>query len=139
MTETPKQERTQASGAASDCNDLLAADLHQTTDAAVWAREFVKLHGGDEELMLAWFSNAIMRGYDEAQSTGPDVRRLAWIAGELCDNIGDIDLHEEAAINMVVFGRDEPNQGDYAAAVRTAIDAAMQAANAEIEVRDDQS
>jgi hypothetical protein len=35
-------------------------------DARDWAKAFCKLHGGDEELMLAWFANALMRGYDEA-------------------------------------------------------------------------
>lgn len=37
-----------------------------TMDATVWAREFVARFGGDEELMRAWFANAIMAGYDEA-------------------------------------------------------------------------
>jgi hypothetical protein len=40
-----------------------------TMDAAVWAAEFVKLNpGADEGLMLSWFANAIMAGYDTAQS-----------------------------------------------------------------------
>lgn len=34
-------------------------------DAQDWAKAFVKLHGGDEGLMLAWFANALMRGFDE--------------------------------------------------------------------------
>lgn len=33
-----------------------------TTDASQWAAEFVRLHGGDEGLMLAWFANAIEHG-----------------------------------------------------------------------------
>lgn len=37
-----------------------------TTDASKWAAEFVRLHGGDEGLMLAWFANAIEHG------RGPD-------------------------------------------------------------------
>ena len=36
-------------------------------DARDWARAFVKLHGGDEELMLTWFANALMRGYNESR------------------------------------------------------------------------
>lgn len=34
-------------------------------DARDWAQAFVKLHGGDEELMIGWFANALMRGFDE--------------------------------------------------------------------------
>ena len=36
--------------------------LLNSTKADVWAAEFVRLHGGDEELMLAWFANAIEVG-----------------------------------------------------------------------------
>lgn len=35
-------------------------------DARKWAAEFVRIHGGDEGLMLAWFASAIMTGYDRA-------------------------------------------------------------------------
>lgn len=39
---------------------------HQSIDAAEWAAEFCRLFGGhDEGLMLGWFANAIMAGYDE--------------------------------------------------------------------------
>ncbi|KKM03543.1 hypothetical protein LCGC14_1773390 [marine sediment metagenome] len=41
-------------------------ELTQTMDASAWAEEFVRLHGGDEGLMLSWFANAIMCGYDHA-------------------------------------------------------------------------
>lgn len=34
-------------------------------DARDWAKAFCKMHGGDEDLMLTWFANALMRGYDE--------------------------------------------------------------------------
>jgi len=33
-----------------------------TTNALKWAEEFVRLHGGDTGLMLAWFANAIETG-----------------------------------------------------------------------------
>jgi len=39
-------------------------------DARDWAKAFVKLHGGDEELMTSWFANALMRGYDEQSRKG---------------------------------------------------------------------
>jgi len=42
---------------ASSQNDLLS-----TTDAQAWAQEFVRLHGGDDGLMLSWFANAIEAG-----------------------------------------------------------------------------
>jgi hypothetical protein len=45
-----------------DENDPVAAKLHGTTDAQVWAQEFVRLHGGDEGLMIGWFANAIETG-----------------------------------------------------------------------------
>lgn len=43
-------------------------------DAKVWAKEFMRLYDKnankcwiDESLMLAWFANSIMAGYDEAR------------------------------------------------------------------------
>lgn len=36
-------------------------------DALKWAKEFKRLYpDSDEELMLGWFANAIMTGYDKA-------------------------------------------------------------------------
>jgi len=38
-------------------------------DARDWAEAFCKRNPGvDEGLMIAWFANALMRGYDEAQA-----------------------------------------------------------------------
>ena len=40
-------------------------EVHQllnSTKADVWAAEFVRLHGGDEGLMMGWFANAIEVG-----------------------------------------------------------------------------
>lgn len=47
-------------------------NLNDTTDALVWAKEFMKTLENpdvelDEEMMLSWFANAIMAGYDEAR------------------------------------------------------------------------
>jgi len=39
-------------------------------DAMKWATEFVRMHGGDESLMLGWFANAIMAGYDRGHGAG---------------------------------------------------------------------
>lgn len=52
----------------SNLNDLL-----QTTDATKWAKGFVNLIENkpngfvDEGLMMAWFANAIMTGYDSGR------------------------------------------------------------------------
>ena len=47
-------------------------DRLDTMDAVRWAREFMRLFGQrlhevDESLMVGWFANAIMRGWDEAR------------------------------------------------------------------------
>ena len=41
-------------------------------DANRWASEFVSLHGGDHELMRAWFANALMCGWDNHYWTTPE-------------------------------------------------------------------
>ncbi|AXH68727.1 hypothetical protein SEA_SPARKLEGODDESS_9 [Streptomyces phage SparkleGoddess] len=44
-----------------------------TTDAQIWAKEFMKVWENEpidimnEDMMLGWFANAIMAGYDEAR------------------------------------------------------------------------
>ena len=43
--------------------------LHQSSDAVVWADAFMEIWGHrlneiDKELMIGWFANAIMAGYD---------------------------------------------------------------------------
>jgi hypothetical protein len=40
-------------------------------DARDWAEAFCKLNPSmDEGVMIAWFANALMRGYDHAKATG---------------------------------------------------------------------
>lgn len=55
--------------------DTTAAKLHSTMDAKVWTDEFMRLFSGhvcgpgeviDDGLMLGWFANAIMCGFDIA-------------------------------------------------------------------------
>lgn len=60
------------------------------------------------------------------RESAKDARRILFIR-DLMDGIGDIDFHEEATINASAFGRDEANDNDYIAAIRTAIDAAIAA------------
>lgn len=48
-------------------------ELLSTIDARVWAEHFVTRCGGDKDLMVAWFANAIMTGYDRGRA---DERRV---------------------------------------------------------------
>lgn len=53
-------------------DDNLGAKLHGTMDAQVWATEFCRLNNAaDHGMMLAWFANAIMAGYDHAKREAP--------------------------------------------------------------------
>lgn len=47
--------------------EQIQVDLQSTTDAMVWAEEFVRMHGGDVALMLTWFANAIEVGRSAGQ------------------------------------------------------------------------
>ena len=42
-------------------------NLHMTTDASIWAREFCKIFpdAPDEGTMIGWFANAMMAKADE--------------------------------------------------------------------------
>lgn len=45
-------------------------NLHGTTDAAIWAKEFCRLFpDANEGLMLGWFANAILAGVDSVHRT----------------------------------------------------------------------
>ena len=50
-------------------------NLQETFDAVVWAREFMWLYRKfgyepDEQMMITWFANAIMVGYDNGYRRG---------------------------------------------------------------------
>jgi hypothetical protein len=57
-------------------NEAEAKFNSQSMDAQVWAKEFMRIYTEqiakgnnlwiDEALMIGWFANAIMAGYDEA-------------------------------------------------------------------------
>lgn len=51
-------------------HEVRERELLSTTDAAFWAQEFVRVHGGDEGLMLAWFANAIEVGRSAGLDAG---------------------------------------------------------------------
>ena len=47
-------------------------------DARDWAAAFCKINPqADEEIMLTWFANALMRGYDEGFAQCKHVARMA--------------------------------------------------------------
>jgi len=48
--------------------------LNTDMDAARWASEFVKLHGGDENLMCVWFANTLMCGWINHYWTTPEYK-----------------------------------------------------------------
>jgi hypothetical protein len=55
---------------------LTSAELVQNFDARVWAAEFCRLNpGADYELMLSWFANAIMCGYDTHHFRSKEYKR----------------------------------------------------------------
>ena len=73
----------ETSGALELQKKVIKGDWPHTLDAQVWASKFKELFPeSDEGLMLGWFANAIMAGYDTAQ--GRQARELqelrAWKA-----------------------------------------------------------
>ena len=48
--------------------------LRNTTDASVWAKEYVRVHGGDEGLLITWFASTIMTGYDTGRRAEEKLR-----------------------------------------------------------------
>lgn len=48
-------------------DDLKDENGNMTMDGHRWAKEYCRMFpGNDEGLMIAWFCNAIMAGFDEA-------------------------------------------------------------------------
>ena len=52
-------------------------NLLQTTNATVWAKEFMRITNGsvDEEDMIGWFANAIMCGWDHHYWQTPEYKK----------------------------------------------------------------
>jgi hypothetical protein len=89
------------------------------TDYLALAERLTAYYAGEEDnAYVAMEAAAALR------DAHADKRRLLFVR-DMMDGIGDIDLHEEAAINASALGRDEPNDDDYLAAIRTAINAAL--------------
>lgn len=49
--------------------------LHTDMNAERWAKEFVQLNGGDEDLMRSWFANALMCGWDNHYWTTDEYKK----------------------------------------------------------------
>jgi hypothetical protein len=49
--------------------------LNTDMNAERWAKEFVELHGGDEDLMRSWFANALMCGWDNHYLTTDEYKK----------------------------------------------------------------
>lgn len=107
-------------------------DLHQTTDAVLWAKEFCriaeKLYPGnamiDEAWVTSWFANAFMTQYDEdrRRSEIPVADNLIRnrIYKALCD-VGDWDCNKMADAAMRVFQRLPKKEAHGGAALRTTL------------------
>jgi hypothetical protein len=54
-----------------------AKDPLHTMDPRAWAAGFMRITGGkaDEDVMLAWFSNAIMCGWDHHYWQSPEYKQ----------------------------------------------------------------
>lgn len=77
----------------------MSVNLQETMDAKVWAGEFMRIFGDrkhdiDADLMLGWFANAIMVGYDEANRRSADKTRgaLAILATSCMDEDDDCKI-----------------------------------------------
>lgn len=49
--------------------EIKEVNLHETMDAMVWTKEFMKRvpnSGVNEGILIGWFANAIMTGFDHA-------------------------------------------------------------------------
>ena len=53
-------------------------NLRETMDARVWASEFMRITGGkaDEEIMISWFANSIMCGWDHHYWQSDEYKQL---------------------------------------------------------------
>jgi len=114
-------------------------DLHGTSDARVWAHEFMRCVGNqplDEGIMMAWFANSFMAGYDwgkgplnrdHAESLGEDGSALesargiaarCWCQPKTEKKTMDVELAEEFAKVLVPLFRKADLCGRMADAIR---------------------
>jgi len=82
---------------------MRAVDLLSTMDAKVWAKEFMRLYENnklrpinvpdwvDEALMIGWFANAIMTGYDKGKAQSHQEKAPEATEGEIAEAIKDFE------------------------------------------------
>lgn len=93
-----------------------------TLDAKLWAEEFMRIWSGrwdevDEGLMIAWFANAIMRGFDEGQHrlraklelAGNEYTHVIMLKEEIADLRAKLAERDEL---LVTLKRDISNDAD---------------------------
>jgi hypothetical protein len=74
-------------------------NLHETTDAKVWAEEFVKALEANPSIatdvgtMLGWFANAMMTMHDRTinHMSEREVKAIGWLSAELAGRSGAWD------------------------------------------------
>ncbi|MGI9293432.1 MAG: hypothetical protein ACR2PS_05565 [Pseudomonadales bacterium] len=77
--------------------------LRETTDASVWAKEFMRITNGtvDEGTMIAWFSNMWAATYDplatKIEQLSTEYRDLKTLAGSLVDKLDECQPHIDNA------------------------------------------
>lgn len=93
-------------------------NLHDTTDAAIWAREFCKLwpsalcqirgnegvSQGDEfeHVMLGWFANAIMAGVDSEARKHQANQKKGLVSDEILDAVAEVKAKHEKEENTIL-------------------------------------
>ena len=65
------------------------------TDTSKWAKEFCRLHGGDEGLMVGWFANAIEAGHRRGLEA--DAKRIEELEAEV--EYWRKQFHDEAGLH----------------------------------------
>lgn len=72
--------------------------LHQDMDAERWAKDFIEINGGDLDTMRAWFANAIMCGYDNANWRNEE--KVTGLMGYLTAAVPELHQMHPDALNQ---------------------------------------
>jgi hypothetical protein len=98
---------------------LFSRKLYDTTDAIVWAHEFVTLFSEiDEGLMIGWFANAIETGRSAGRAEA-QIDRYRRSDAEVDDQLNKADAEVDdyaqgvwAALAWMIGKEDSPPMGD---------------------------
>lgn len=95
--------------------DKVALNLNDNMDAKAWAQEFMRIWDGhvigkgdtvDEGLMLAWFANAIMCGFDEAsRRKQKHIDKLKALLLLTDSAVSNIEMNGLSAVQFDVYER----------------------------------